>query len=189
MLRRRGTKINFRRGIPVFIRYNPAVNSPPRVHHLSIHAHSGLATIRIGAKPGEQNSPANSANSAIDDWLTGFRLDPFVHRHVAMVIALIPDEVRDDLMSDRAFHLCDYEPGPGVVMQVPMRLPQRNRASRSVVLKRTLRYRSESFVKWLIAHEFAHAHLRHGGRFPGEDPEHAADALAAEWGFPKPRTG
>jgi hypothetical protein len=73
-------------------------------------------------------------------------------------------------------------------MQVPMRLPVRNRASRSVVLKRTLRNRTESFVTWLIAHELAHAHLRHAGRFPGEDPEHAADALAAEWGFPKPRS-
>jgi hypothetical protein len=128
-----------------------------------------------------------SADSAINRWLVRFRLDPFVHRYVALVLAEIPGSVRDDLMSDPSFHLFDYEPRPGVTMNVPMRLPEKNRASRSVVLKRTLRHRSEPFVKWLIAHEFAHAHLRHGIRFPGEDPESAADALAAEWGFPKPR--
>ena len=57
---------------------------------------------------------------------------------------------------------------------------------RSVVLKRTLRHRPIAFVRWVIAHELAHAHLRNGGRHPGEDPEHAADSLAAAWGFPKP---
>jgi len=124
--------------------------------------------------------------SDIERWLAGFRLDAFVHRHAAIVLAGIPAAVRDDLMGDPSFHLCDYEPGAGVTMQVAMRLPEKNRASRSVVLKRTLRNRSKSFATWLIAHEFAHAHLRHGGRTPGEDPEHAADALAAEWGFPKP---
>ncbi len=125
-------------------------------------------------------------HSDIEQWLGRFRLDPFVHRHVAMVLALLPGDVRADLMDDPSFHLCDYEPQAGVPFQVPMRLPDRNRASRSVVLKRTLRNRSEPFTKWLIAHELAHAHLRHGGRTPGEDPEYAADALAAEWGFPKP---
>jgi hypothetical protein len=124
--------------------------------------------------------------SSIERWLSGFRLDAFVHRHAAIVLAGIPAAVRDDLMGDPGFHMCDYEPGFGVTMQVAMRLPVKNRASRSVVLKRTLRNRSRSFATWLIAHELAHAHLRHGGRTPGEDPEHAADALAAEWGFPKP---
>jgi hypothetical protein len=41
-------------------------------------------------------------------------------------------------------------------------------------------------VRWVIAHELAHAHLRNGGRWLGDDPEHAADALAAGWGFPRP---
>jgi hypothetical protein len=132
------------------------------------------------------NSPQVANDSKIDRWLTNFRLDPFVHRYVAIVLTEIPELVRDDLMDDPGFHLVDYEPGTGVTMNVPMRVPMKNRASRSVVLKRTLRYRSEAFVKWLIAHEFAHAHLRHGIRFPGEDPESAADALASEWGFPKP---
>ena len=60
------------------------------------------------------------------------------------------------------------------------------RPGRSVVLKRTTKRRSVPFARWVIAHELAHAYLRHGGRFPNEDPEHAADSLAAEWGFPKP---
>ena len=126
------------------------------------------------------------ADLAIDRWLSGFSLDSFLHRHVADVVAGLPPAVREDLMGDPSFCVCDYEPGPGVVMQVPVGLPARKRASRSVVLKRTLRFRSEPFIRWLIAHELAHAHLRHGGRVPGEDPEHAADALAADWGFPRP---
>ena len=51
----------------------------------------------------------------------------------------------------------------------------------ALVLKRTLRQRPVKFVRWLIAHEVAHAHLRHAGRWPGEDPESAADGLAATW--------
>lgn len=125
-------------------------------------------------------------DSPLDEWLFAFGLDAFVHRHVAFVLGALPDAVREDLTGDPSFHLCDYEPGPGVVMHVPVAAPGRNRAGRSVVLKRTLRFRSEAFVNWLIAHELAHAYLRHGGRFPGEDPEAAADALAAAWGFPRP---
>ena len=65
-------------------------------------------------------------------------------------------------------------------------MPWAARSSRSVVLKRTLRRGPTDFVRYVIAHELAHAHLRNGGRYPGEDPEAAADALAAEWGFPRP---
>jgi len=122
----------------------------------------------------------------IETWLLNFDLDTRLRFHVAAVIEQLPGGVRDDLMNDPGFQMCDYEPGPGVVMRVPVGVPRRRRASRSVVLKRTLRHRPEPFVRWLIAHELAHAHLRHGGRWPGEDPEFAADALAAEWGFPKP---
>ncbi len=122
----------------------------------------------------------------IEIWLLNFDLDTRLRSHVAAVIEQLPGGVRDDLMNDPGFQMCDYEPGPGMVMRVPVGVPRPHRASRSVVLKRTLRHRPEPFVRWLIAHELAHAHLRHGGRWPGEDPEFAADALAAEWGFPKP---
>lgn len=124
--------------------------------------------------------------SDLNQWLSGFGLHERLRGEVAQVLSSLPSAVRDDLVEDPSFTLYDYEPGPGVVMHVPVRLAGGAATGRSVVLKRTLLHRSTPFVRWLIAHELAHAHLRHGGRFPGEDPEHAADALAADWGFPKP---
>ncbi|HSU68538.1 MAG TPA: hypothetical protein VLJ39_16780 [Tepidisphaeraceae bacterium] len=118
-------------------------------------------------------------------WLARFGLDAFIQTHVAGVVLLLPDHVREDLLSDQSFRMCDYEPGRGVV-HIPVGLPGKHGAGRSVVLKRTLRKRPVEFVRYVIAHELAHAHLRNGGRWPGDDPELAADALAAEWGFPRP---
>ena len=126
----------------------------------------------------------------IHDWLVRFGLDEFLHQEVAGVLGTLPHHVRDDFVGDPAFTLVDYEPGPNRVMHVPVGLPRgrgtQGGASRSVVFKRTLVRRPLPFVRYVIAHELAHAHLRNAGRFPGEDPEHAADALAAEWGFPRP---
>jgi hypothetical protein len=124
---------------------------------------------------------------SIDRWLSTFRLHDELHAHVVDVLAALPGEVREDLMDDPCFTMSDYEPGPGVVVQVQFGRPgRRGMASRSVVLKRTLLRRPESFVRYIIAHELAHAHLRNRGRSVGEDPEVAADALADGWGFPKP---
>jgi hypothetical protein len=125
-------------------------------------------------------------DDSIHLWLSGFPLDSFLREHIAGVLATLPDVVLDDMVGDPGFTFCDYEPIAGTTFHVPVGLPTRYRASRSVVLKRTLRRRPESFVRYVIAHELAHAHLRNAGRFPGEDPEHAADALAAAWGFPRP---
>ncbi|HSZ60112.1 MAG TPA: hypothetical protein VK797_30995 [Tepidisphaeraceae bacterium] len=119
-------------------------------------------------------------------WLARFELDAFVHAHVSDVVLALPEAVRAELLGDERFLIFDYEPGPGVVAHVPVGMPVARRASRSVVLKRTLRRRAPEFVRYVIAHELAHAHLRNGGRWPGDDPERAADALAAEWGFPRP---
>jgi hypothetical protein len=55
-----------------------------------------------------------------------------------------------------------------------------------VVLRPKLERASESFAKYIIAHEFAHAFLRNGGWGKITDVEEAADALAASWGFYKP---
>ena len=126
-----------------------------------------------------------AVSAEIDQWLRPFALDEHLHAQTAKVMASLPAEVRRDLMDDPAFTMCDYEPGPGRTFHVPMRLSQRA-PGRAVVLKRTLRKRPIEFVQWVIAHELAHAHLRNGGRWEGDDPEHAADALAARWGFPKP---
>jgi len=119
-------------------------------------------------------------------WLNGFALDAFLRGHVETVMVRLPDHVRDDFLGDPAFVLCDYEPAAGAMTLVPVGPPRRNAAGRSVVLKRTLRRRPDAFVRYVIAHELAHAHLRNEGRYPGEDPERAADALAAEWGYPRP---
>lgn len=124
---------------------------------------------------------------SIDTWLASFRLHDALQAHVADVLCALPSSVREDLMGDPCFAMSDYEPGPGVVVHVPLRRPgSRGRPSRSVVLKRTLLRRPEAFVRYVIAHELAHAHLHNRGRSADEDPEVAADALADGWGFPKP---
>ena len=126
--------------------------------------------------------------STIQTWLATFALDECLHAHVAVVMATIPDPVRVDLMTDPAFVLHDYDPPErGVVTVTPVGSPVRGRPGRAVSLKRSLRRRPTEFVRWVIAHELAHAHLRNRGRFEGEDPEVAADGLAADWGFPRPR--
>ena len=117
----------------------------------------------------------------VEQWLAPFELDIFLRPHVVAVVLALPDSVRDDLIGDASLKLYDYEPGPMSVAHIPMSLP-----GRSVVLKRNLRRRPASFVRYVIAHELAHSHLRNRGRVPGEDPELAADSLAAAWGFPKP---
>ena len=122
----------------------------------------------------------------IHDWLGRFGLDDFIRREVAGGFRTLPGHVRDDFVGDPGFVLCDYEPAAGAMTVIPVASPRRNAAGRSVVLKRTLRRRPEAFVQYVIAHELAHAHLRNGGRWAGDDPEQAADALAAGWGFPRP---
>ena len=125
----------------------------------------------------------------IDNWLRSFSLEASLHAHTAEVLQSLPAPVLADFMEDPAFSMCDYEPGMASGYCVPMKLigtAGRLSAGRAVVLKRTLLRRPTEFVRWVIAHELAHAHLRNAGRWPGDDPEHAADALAGEWGFPRP---
>src|SRR6201996_8495553 len=107
----------------------------------------------------------------LNNWLARFSLDALLQAHIACVLARLPGHVLDDLVDDPSFALADYEPGPGVIALIPVGMPGRNRASRSVVLKRTLRRRPTAFIRYVIAHELAHAHLRNGGRWPGDDPE------------------
>ena len=125
----------------------------------------------------------------IEEWLLRFNLHASLHPHVAVVVAALPGEVRDDLMLDPSFTLTDFEPGPGRSFRVRVgmpRLAKNGGGGRAVVLTRRMWRSDEPFVRWVIAHELAHAHLRNEGRFPGDDPEAAADALAEMWGFPRP---
>ena len=121
----------------------------------------------------------------VRDWLRRFRLHINLRDHVAEVIVCMPSAVRNEIMVDARFAIVDYEPGEGTFV-VPMAVPGKGTASRCVVLKRTLIEKPEAFVRWVIAHELAHAYLRNDGRTADEDPEHAADALADLWGFPRP---
>lgn len=129
------------------------------------------------------NAAMNSQR--INRWLVSFCLDDCIRDHVAAVVASLPEVVTADFIDDPEFVLCDFEPGANTVFHVPLRFGGQ-KPGRSVVLKRTIKTRPVPFARWVIAHELAHAYLRNGGRSPNEDPEHAADSLAAEWGFPKP---
>lgn len=119
-------------------------------------------------------------------WVDQFQLQPALRDHFAAVVESLPEAVRDELMGDSAFQVIDFDPGNGGYC-VPMAVPVvGGGASRCVVFKRTLAKRPVAFIRYVIAHELAHAHLRNEGRWEGEDPEHAADALAADWGWPRP---
>src|SRR4030095_7747297 len=103
----------------------------------------------------------------VQEWVGRFALSDELRACVFGVVMGLPEVVREDFIGDPRFTLYDYEPGPGVVMRVPVSAPRSGVASRSVVLKRTLRHRPEAFVKYVIAHELAHAHLRNRGAWPG----------------------
>lgn len=122
----------------------------------------------------------------IDAWVRRFNLHHELVGHVVHVCASLPQTVLMDLMLDESFTIADYEYVPGKATQVHVGTLRRGRTCRSIVLKRSLRVRDAAFARYVIAHELAHAHLRNAGRHDGEDPEHAADALADEWGFPRP---
>src|SRR5690606_15395556 len=107
--------------------------------------------------------------------LTDFPLHEELRAHVSAVLASMPAAVIVDLLEDPTFLLSDYDPQAGRMHSVPVGLPSSKSPARAVVLKRTVLRRPEAFVRWVIAHELAHAHLRNAGRFPGDDPEHAAD--------------
>jgi len=121
----------------------------------------------------------------IEQWLAPFDLDAVLRPHVVEVLLCMPPDAQQDIMDDWAFILCDYEPSAAGA-NIPVKLGGRGQPGRSVVLKRTLRNKSERFVRWVIAHELAHAVLRNKGSADDTDPERAANILAAEWGFPCP---
>ena len=120
-------------------------------------------------------------------------IDPFrehapLDARVLHVLSALPSEVQQDFLDDDRFHviLDNYEKGKGwsLVMDLPS---PKGDASRCVVLKPKLAGCDESFAWYVIAHEFAHAYLRNGGWGEITDREQAADALAAYWGFARPR--
>ncbi|QDV21885.1 hypothetical protein [Aureliella helgolandensis] len=103
------------------------------------------------------------------------------------VLQALPQNVQIDFTADDTFRVTleDFVPGRG--WRMFMNLPEHGSAvSRCVVLRSKLADAPEAFSLYIIAHEFAHAYLRNGGWDAISDPEDAADALAASWGFPRP---
>ena len=119
-------------------------------------------------------------------------LEPFAElapldERVLAVLRALPTAVQRDLLEDSRFRIAldDFVPNEGRTVWLACPAPGGN-GSRCVVLKPRLADCPETFAHYVIAHELAHAYLRHGGWGDVADPEAAADALAASWGFPKP---
>ena len=121
-------------------------------------------------------------------YLAAFSELPCLQDRLVRVLGSLPPHVQDDFLSDRSFQVTleSFRPGEGWTMF--MNLPGCGRSvSRCVVLREKLDRAPEAFALYIIAHEFAHAFLRNGGWGEIADKEEAADALAASWGYPKPR--
>lgn len=106
---------------------------------------------------------------------------------VRVVLNALPQEVQQDLLEDPRFRITldDFVPGEGRTVWLASPDPGGN-GSRCVVLKPRLADCPEAFAHYVIAHELAHAFLYNGGWGEIDDPETAADALAASWGFARP---
>jgi len=106
---------------------------------------------------------------------------------VLKVLRALPEPVKEDLFRDPRFHIM-LEQRTGNRSSMWIALPSAcGNPSRCVVLRARLSTSSEAFACYVIAHELAHAFLRNGGWGHITDREEAADAMAATWGFDKPR--
>ncbi len=126
-------------------------------------------------------------DSRFEPYLRDFVDHPPLGERVLHVLRSLPPKVQSDFVDDPRFHVAveQYVPGRGwmVFMNVPGALGD---GSRSVVLRPKLATAPEDYAYWVIAHEFAHAFLRHNDGGDTTDVERDADALAAEWGFARP---
>lgn len=115
--------------------------------------------------------------------------EPLRQRALVVLNALPPD-VQRDFIDDARFRITleNYLPGKGWSLWMDAPGPVGN-ASRCVVLRSKLADCAEAFAHYVIAHELAHAFLGNGGWGEITDREAAADALAASWGFTRPRVG
>lgn len=134
----------------------------------------------------ESNRPRTI--ESLRNYVAGFLSNEALTDRVTTVLAALPIEVQCDLLEDPCFRIAleDYVPGRGSVvwMDCPIGF---TRGHRAVVLRARLSHCVEEFAHYIIAHELAHAFLWNGGWGDIADREHAADALAASWGFVRPR--
>lgn len=133
------------------------------------------------------DSQLNRSKEYFEAYVARFIDDAALACRVVAVLIALPTEVQQDLTEDAGFSLAleDFVPGRGSVvwLECPIGL---TRGHRSVVLRPRLRSCDAAFAHYIIAHELAHAYLWNGGWGEITDREHAADALAASWGFPRP---
>jgi hypothetical protein len=115
--------------------------------------------------------------------------EPVLRVRVVNVLVTMPQEIVAGLLNDPCFQIAidNHVPGRGGTVWMACPGDVVWKGSRSVILKRRLADGVENFAHYVIAHELAHAHLWNGAWGEITDPEHAADALAASWGFPRPR--
>ena len=125
---------------------------------------------------------------AVHNFIAAFITDETLKERVLHVFSALPEDVRNEFMRDPGFSMGTYDTGRPGGARLLIPCPQIARGSRLVTLERSLGIRSRAFAHYVIAHEFAHALLWNRARHPAEDPEIAADSLAAEWGFPRPAT-
>lgn len=137
--------------------------------------------------PNQESSAHEAGEERFAEYLGAFDQLPQLRRRVLLVLDSLPHDVQQDFLDDSRFHVTleNHVPGEGwsFFMASPGGI---GKASRCVVLRPRLNKSSESFACYVIAHEFAHAFLRHGGRGDIQIAESDADRLAAEWGFPRP---
>lgn len=146
----------------------------------------------VGSSTSHKEASASSTNAARTRQLLAASLEKFaglepLRERISAVLEALPVEVQIDLLEDSRFRIAldDFVPGEGRTVWMACPGPI-GRGSRCVVLKPRLADCSEAFAQYVIAHELAHAYLRHAGWGDLVEPEAAADALAASWGFPKP---
>ncbi len=128
------------------------------------------------------------AGYCIDPLLEAFVNDAPLRDRLSTVLHALPGEVLSDFLHDPRFRISRLEKRARSPHETILALPGPDgSSSRCVVLKARLAHCSESFGLYVIAHELAHAYLRNGSWGEIEDREDAADALAATWGFPRPK--
>ncbi|TWU48322.1 hypothetical protein [Rubripirellula reticaptiva] len=123
----------------------------------------------------------------LDKLVQAFANEDPLRDRVLQVLKAIPANVQKDFIDDPRFSIIklNFHRGTGSKLYMALPLPDGS-SSRCVALKPRLSECAEPFGLYVIAHELAHAFLRNGPWGDITDPEDAADAMAADWGFPRP---